>query len=112
MSFPAGESVVVVRRPGRDKYGDQVAGSDVRTEYEDCGVADGSALGPETLGGHEAPVVSDYLLFLPIGADVLATDAVEVRGVECEVVGKPFTWSNPLTGLSFGVVVRANRGEG
>lgn len=113
--FAAGECVTVVRGPSSDKYGDPVAGATARVEYEDVGVADGQAAGTfaePVVSGHAGPLVSDYLLFFPPGADVLATDAVEVRGTECEVVGRPFEWVNPLTGRDFGVVVRANRGEG
>ncbi|MFE9955837.1 hypothetical protein [Micromonospora sp. NPDC005299] len=113
MIFPHGETVTVLRAQlVDDGYGNPVgdwstAGS---IPYEGCAVAQGTR-GSEILADRNA-VLSDLVVFMPSGVDVKATDRLEVRGRAYEVVGEPFDWVNPFTGMAFGVVVYCNRVEG
>lgn len=113
MIFPYGETVTVVRAGlADDGYGNQVPdwSNPTRTPYDGCAVGQGSR-GSEVTDDRNA-VVSDLVVFMPSGADVMATDRLEVRGRAYEVVGEPFDWVNPFTGTAFGVVVYCNRVEG
>lgn len=113
MRFPYGETVTVLRSGLTDDgYGNQVRdwASATSTPYEGCAVAQGKR-GSEILADRNA-VLSDLVVFMPSGADVEATDRLEVRGRAYEVVGEPFDWVSPFTGTRFGVVVYCNRAEG
>jgi hypothetical protein len=57
-------------------------------------------------------VESDFDVVAPYGADILAGDRVVVRGLTCEVQGRPFDWRNPFTGWAPGTLVRAKIVEG
>lgn len=114
MIFPYGESVSVLRAGlVDDGYGNQVSdwSTATSTPYDGCAVAQGTR-GGEVLAGDRDAVVSDLVVFMPPGADVVATDRLEVRGRAYEVVGEPFDWASPFTGAAFGVVVYCNRVEG
>lgn len=77
---------------------------------EGCGVAAGGSLEPEQ-DARDA-VTSDFDIVMPAGTDVGAADRVVVRGLTCEVVGRPFEWRSPFTGWQPGMVVRAQIREG
>ncbi|AYF29307.1 hypothetical protein CSH63_17915 [Micromonospora tulbaghiae] len=112
--FPAGETVTVVRAPlVDDGYGNQARDwpAAARTPHDGCAVAQGSR-GGEAFTGDRNAVLSDLQVFMRPGADVVATDRLEVRGRTYEVVGEPFDWSSPFTGVRFGTVVYCNRVEG
>lgn len=113
----AGETVVIVRTTpgGKDPYGDPLPSTVERIPVDGCIVADGAegswAAEPAVPG--RTPVTTDYLVLPPADApEVLHTDQVEVRGLLCDVVGRPFRWHNPLTGTRYGQTVRANAAEG
>jgi head-tail adaptor len=116
VAFPYGEIVVVVRAGlADDGYGNptQDWNATTSTTYGGCAVAQGAKGGAtEDLTGDRNVVVSDLIVFMPSGADVRATDRLEVRGRQYEVVGEPFDWINPFTGTAFGTVVYCNRVEG
>jgi len=118
VTVPAGETVTIVRTGpgGTDPYGDPLPSTEERIQVEGCIVADGAtsaAFGLEPVLPGRTPVVTDYLVLPPADApEVLHTDQLEVRGVLCDVVGRPFRWDNPLTGTAFGQMVRANAAEG
>lgn len=116
MNFLAGETVIVIRAPlAVDQYGNQVRdwSAATRTPYEKCAVAQGSKGGStEDLTGDRDVIISDLIVIMPSGVDVVATDRLEVRGRAYEVVGEPFDWTNPFTGTRFGTVVYCNRVEG
>src|SRR5690606_41848307 len=57
-------------------------------------------------------VVTDVVLYRDEPADITEGDRVVVRGLTCEVVGRPATWRHPFTGWTAGFVVRANVVEG
>lgn len=116
MIFAYGETVTVVRAGlAADGYGNQVRdwSAATRTEYEGCAVAQGAKGGAtENLTDDRNVIISDLIVFMPPGADVLATDRLEVRARVYEVVGEPFDWTSPFTGTAFGVPVYCNRVEG
>lgn len=114
MNFPAGETVTIVRTTpgGTDPYGDPLPSTVERIPIVGCAVADGAASSEPAMPGR-TPVVSDFLVLPPAGSpQVLHTDQLEVRGLLCEVVGRPFEWRSPFTGRVFGSAVRANVAEG
>jgi len=75
-----------------------------------CVVWDGGSDEPLETGG--TPVLSDFKASLPYGADVTARDRVIIRGLTCEIVGRPFDWENPFTGWQAGRVIAAKIKEG
>jgi head-tail adaptor len=111
--FPAGETVTVVRAAlVDDGYGNQVRDwpNATRTPHQGCAVAQNGR--DESLTGDRNVVASDLVVFMPSGTDVAATDRLEIRGRDYEVVGEPFDWVSPFTGSAFGVAVYCNRAEG
>ncbi|MEU7843947.1 hypothetical protein AB0B39_23640 [Micromonospora sp. NPDC049114] len=116
VTFPAGETVTVVRAGLiGDDYGNEARdwATAATTPYDGCAVAQGAkGGGTETLTGDRNAVVSDLMVFMPSGADVTAADRLEVRGRSYEVTGEPFDWVNPFTATAFGTVVYCNRVEG
>lgn len=76
----------------------------------DAAVADSGSVEP-LLDGRE-PVDSDFILYGPAGIDILPTDRLIIRGLTCNVVGRPFDWRSPFTGWQPGTVIRASIREG
>ena len=79
-------------------------------DVDHVGVASGGSLEPAEVARDE--VDSDFDLFFPPTATVTAHDRVVVRGLVCDVVGRPFIWSNPFTGWTPGLVARVKIREG
>jgi hypothetical protein len=82
----------------------------VDDETLDVMVTGVSATAP-LLDGRE-PVDSDFTLYGPAGIDILPTDRLIIRGLTCNVVGRPFDWRSPFTGWQPGTVIRASIREG
>jgi head-tail adaptor len=114
--FAHGETVTAKRAPlVADEYGNQVRdwSNAAAIPHDGCAVAQGAkGSATEDLTGDRDPIISDRIVVMPSGTDVVATDRLQVRGREYEVVGEPFDWVNPFTGTAFGVVVYCNRVEG
>ncbi|MEU7771227.1 hypothetical protein AB0C44_07865 [Micromonospora taraxaci] len=111
--FPYGETVTVLRAVlVEDEYENQVRDWEnaTPTPYAGCAVAQNGR--DESLTGDRNVIASDLIVFMPFGADVLATDRLEIRGRAYEVVGATFAWRSPFSGLAFGTVVYCNRVEG
>jgi hypothetical protein len=122
MDFPYGETVTRVRAqdvldpysgetidkewPDLDESGDIPGVVDV----EGCAVWQGSSTEP-ILDARDM-VVSDYTVAAPAGADIVAGDRVLIRGLLCDVAGRPFDWRSPFTGWAPGLIVQANLVEG
>lgn len=80
-------------------------------DVPNVGVAPGGSFEPLEAGRNA--VDSDFDLFITDTAVVVAPEnRVRVRGLECEVVGRPFLWSNPFTGWTPGLVVQCKIREG
>lgn len=116
MTYPFGETITRQRGVATD---DPYANEDdtdldwtnpSELEIGGWGVDDSRSVEP--LEDGRSPVITDYVLYRDEPADVLAGDRVVVRGVTCDVVGRPATWRNPLTGTEAGFVVRAKLPEG
>ncbi|MBM0203193.1 hypothetical protein JNW90_09160 [Micromonospora sp. STR1s_5] len=113
ITFPYGETVTALRAGlVPDGYGNQVRdwSAATSTPYAGCAVAQNGR--DESLTGDRNAVASDLIVFMPSGADVLAADRLEIRGRAYEVVGEPFSWVSPFSGMAFGTVVYCNRVEG
>ena len=116
MTFPHGETVVRLRRPivGVDPYSDhpQLGSWSEASEQpiELCAVAPGNSAEPAQ--DARTAVVTDFAIYAPIGTDVASADRLRVRGLVCEVVGKPAVWVNPYTGWAPGIAIGANIVEG
>lgn len=113
--FGHGETVTRVRAA---RVSDRYNSENVEYDWDDttdvpiqgCGVALSSTVDP-LLDARQA-VDSDFTVFAPSGSDINPDDRLVVRDLECEVVGRPFDWSNPFTGWTPGMVVQAKVREG
>lgn len=90
------ETVVRIRPPGRDPYGDPLPRWTTEVEIPGCRLAPGPS---RELGLGTNQVDSDATLYGPPGIDVEPTDRLRVRGQVYSVVGDPQDWG------SAGVVV-------
>lgn len=113
--FAFGESVTVQSPAGRyDKYADETVFDDWENSTSrtvaGVAVADGGTSEPSEVARNE--VDSDFDLFFPAGDTVTAQDRIVVRGLTCDVVGRPFDWRNPFTGWTPGLVVKVKIREG
>lgn len=107
-----GETVTILRpgTPTTDRYGNPVAGADVRIDVEGCAVAPRQA-GDATEQGRQGVIVG-MTVYFPSGTDVRATDRLEVRGETHVVEGDPGRWVSPFTSVERGVEVATRRVEG
>jgi hypothetical protein len=113
MNFAFGETVTVLTAGTvSDPYsGEAVASWDTPTERDEtCGVADGGSTEP--LQDARNSIESDFDLIFDHDPAITAQDRVVVRGLTCEVVGRPFAWRSPLTGWQPGAIVKAKITEG
>jgi hypothetical protein len=111
--FAHGETVTRQRgTPEADRYNKTVIDWSNPNELDiaPCGVAQSGSIEP--LVDARTEVDSDFDVFMPPGADVLASDRLVIRDLVCEVVGAPFDWLNPFTGWTPGTVARAKIVEG
>lgn len=113
--FPHGETVMVLTAATQaDPYsGESVTSWELpptSLAVDNVAVADGGSLEP-TEADRNA-VDSDFDLIFPADAVVTAQNRVVVRGLTCEVDGRPFLWRNPFTGWTPGLVVKCSIREG
>ena len=106
---------VTVRVAGQqiDPYSDEPADTweaGVAEHPESCAVAPGGSTEP-TQDAREA-VDSDFDLIFDHAPAITSRNRVIVRGLECEVDGRPVQWRSPFTGWEAGWVVRASIREG
>lgn len=89
-----------------NRYGDkarQWANPD-RLDITGCLVAPRTE-GEDTANGREGVIVG-LTVYAPAGADVLATDRVEIAGIVHTVEGQPGDWSGGLSAWRPGVEIR------
>lgn len=108
MNFPFGTPVDLLKRTaaGHDEYGDEtdtVTTETVVGAFSPGGVAGAGRSGSES---DTTGVITQPTVYLPPGVDLSSLDAIRVDGRVYEVDGNPIPWSNPFTGLQFGVEVR------
>ncbi len=88
------ETVIVVRPPPVDQFGDPLAGA--TTQHSVGGVLFAPRESNESgLGTNQ--VVSDGDIYGPAGMDVQFSDRVIIRGELYEVIGKPQRWGTAGT---------------
>lgn len=75
-----------------------------RVDIPGCGVADGGSTEPVQVARDQ--LEADFDVIMDAGTDVAAQDRLIVRGLTCEVMGRPFDWRHPATGWTPGMVVR------
>ena len=98
---PHGEEVSRLRAtPILDPYSQEETGLDW-TEVTElviprCAVDDSKTR--ETNGVDRNAVVTDFVVWPDAQYDVTAADRLVIRGVECQIVGRPSTPRNPFTG--------------
>lgn len=99
------ESVVIVRPPGRAKFGDPAAGAAVEIALDGVLFAPGSS---NENTDRANSVDSDATLYVQGNTDtgVLPSDRVRARDEMYEVVGKPAVWAG------FGTVIQLRRFTG
>lgn len=113
---PHGETVTRQRGvPATDPYSGEETGLDwsspVELSVPRCAVDPSKTR--ETFDTNRNAVVTDYVLWTDGVYDITAADRLVVRGVTCEIVGKPAIWGpNPFTGDVPGMEIFANVWEG
>lgn len=75
-----------------------------------CGVAPGGST--EVVAVNRTPVDSDFDLIFDHDPAIVPTNRVIVRGLTCNVVGRPMKWRSPFTGWEPGWIVQAKIREG
>lgn len=113
MDFPHGETVTVLTATTTtDGFGNTVTdwSNPTSVAVDNVAVADGGSLEVNTNAQNITD--SDFDLIFPPDATVTAENRVIVRGLTCNVAGRPFLWSNPFTGWTPGLVVKAQIREG
>lgn len=115
MVFAHGETVTRLRATKiLDPYSQEESDPDwdfpAELDIPNCGVA-GSGSTEPLIDARNA-VDSDFDVFMPAGTDVTAEDRLRIRGLVCDVAGRPFDWRSPFTGWAPGVVVQAKIREG
>lgn len=112
--FPYAETVQVLTGvAATDPYSGEATGLDWSTPTERdelCAVADGGSTEP--LQDARNSIVSDFDLIFDHNPEVSPAERVRVRGLICDVVGRPFLWRSPFTGWEPGTVVRVKVVEG
>ncbi|WP_329405406.1 hypothetical protein OG563_26450 [Nocardia vinacea] len=114
MILPHGETLIVWRRPARDRHGDTSYVE--HHEIDSVAIVYGSQDEPNPGGDPTAdrPLARyELTCYCPVGSDVLANDIVEPPGGQkYHVVGRPIRPRHPRSNNSPAVIVYARRIEG
>lgn len=105
-----GETVVRIRPPGTDVYGDPLPGTPARTNI--LGVAVAPRMSTEPTARGRQGVVVGLTIAPPPGSDIRFTDQVEVRGVVYDIDGDSIEIVNPFTGWAPGAEIALKRAAG
>lgn len=87
--FPGTETVTVVRGPGRDNFGDTVAGASTEFAVDECLLA---PLASAENTDNAETVTSGWTLYRLGTADIRPTDMIRARGDLHQVVGRIRDW--------------------
>ena len=113
MIFPHGDTVVRQRATTTtDRYGNTTEDWSNPTEVQIKGCAVYAGATSEPLMDARVPVDSDFTVLAPPGSDVTSSDRLVVRGLACDVNGRPFEWRSPFSGEDFGLAVGVKIREG
>ena len=115
MRHPHGETVTRLRGvPVTDPYSREATTLDWTTPttltIPGCAVDDSKTR--ETHDPNRNAVVTDFVVWPDGQYDVAAGDRLIIRGLTCEIVGRPSTPRNPFTGDEPGMELFANVWEG
>jgi head-tail adaptor len=115
MRHPFGETVTRLRGvPVTDPYSGEETTLDWTTptvlDIPRCAVDDSKTR--ETNDTNRNAVVTDFVIWPDAQYDITATDRLVIRGLACEIVGRPSTPRNPFTGAEPGMEIFANVWEG
>lgn len=115
MDFPYGETVTRLRRglvsdpySGEDTLADWATATSVDIEL--CAVVPGGSIEPSQ-DAREA-VATDFIVYAPTTSDVVAQDRLVVRGLTCDIVGRPADWRSPFVDWWPGLEIKASIVEG
>lgn len=103
------ETLIIVRPPVRDRYGDIVPGTGEQIPVHGCVVAPRGSSGEDNK--FASTVYVGLTAYMPAGIDVRPTDQILVQGVPYDVIGEPASHRHPL-GWNPGISVTLNRREG
>ena len=114
MTVAFAQVVTVIRAGETDRWGDPLegpAGEPRRHQVKGCVFVPGSSTESGTWANS---VAAEATLLAPFGADLTASDRVEVAGIAgvWNVEGEPARWRSPLTGRRFGTSAVLRRVEG
>lgn len=115
MRHPFGEEVSRLRAtPVLDPYSQEVTGLDwsevVELVIPRCAIDDSKTR--EILDTNRNAVVTDFVVYPDDQYDIQSGDRLVVRGMVCEIVGRPSTPINPFNGDAPGMEIAANIWEG
>lgn len=110
-----GETITRIRAAVvTDPYSDEATALDWNTTttlvIPRCAVDDSKTR--ETFDANRTAVVTDFVVWPDGQYDVTAKDRLIIRGLTCEIVGRPSTPRNPFTGDEPGMEIYANVWEG
>ncbi len=110
MTFPAGETLTILRRTkiGVDGYGNDKYGT-TETPVPGCAVW---PAGPSANNDARDTVFTGYTAVLPPDTQIAPTDKVRWGGAVYEVDGEPGTFRSPFTGSGGHVQVQLKRVTG
>jgi len=112
-TMPYAESVdVITAGTTTDPYSQSTVTdwSTATERIESCAVAPGGSTELSQIA--RDAVDSDFDLIFDHDPGITAQDRVRVRGLVCEVSGRPFEWRSPFTGWNAGTVVQVKIREG
>ncbi len=115
MRHPHGETVMRQRATAiLDPYSQEMTGADWddpdTLEVPRCAVDDSKTR--EVVTTDRGAVVTDFVVWPDSQYDITAADRLVVRGLVCEIVGRPSTPVNPFTGDAPGMEIFCNVWEG
>lgn len=116
MRHPHGETVTRVRAAVvSDPYSGEATGLDWddTTELQIPRVAIDPSKTRETFDTNRNATVTDFVLWPDDIHDVISSDRIIVRGLTCNIIGRPVDWGpNPFTGDTPGMEIFCNVWEG
>lgn len=115
MRHPHGETIIRLRAtPTLDQYSGEQTGTNWTTPdtlgVPRCAIDDSKTR--ETNTTDRNAVVTDFVIWPDAHYDIQSGDRLIVRGLTCEIVGRPSTPVNPFNGDAPGMEIAANIWEG
>ena len=117
MTFPGGESVTVLAPgPSIDPYSGETTYNDWKNPISqvvgDVLVGSGGSIEDTTSTNNIVDSDFDLIFQPPVTVTPTSANRIIVRGLTCNVVGRPFLWRWPTSGVEAGLVVKVQIREG